>query len=36
MVISTNYDRLESLKLHTKFPGNRSMGSRDEDFLKGF
>ena len=32
VIISTNYDGLESPMLHTKFYGNRPGGSREEDF----
>ena len=36
VIIWTNYDGQESLMLHTKFCGNRSTGSRVEDFWKVF
>ena len=32
VIICTNYDGLESQMLHTKFRGNRSNGSGEEDF----
>ena len=36
VIIWTNYDGLESPMLHTKFRGNRSTGSREEDFRRVF
>ena len=36
IIIWTNYDGQESLMLHTKFHGNRSTGSREEDFWRVF
>ena len=36
IIIWTNYDGLESLMLHTKFPGNWSTGSGEEDFWRVF
>ena len=32
VIISINYDGLESQMLHTKFHENRSAGSGEEDF----
>ena len=34
IIIWTNYDKQESSMLHTKFHGNRSTGSREEDFWR--
>ena len=36
VIILTNYDRLESPMLHTKFCGYRPAGSREEDFKSVF
>ena len=36
VIILSNYDRLKSLMLHTKFLGNRPTGSGEEDFLVVF
>ena len=36
IIIWTNYDGQESLMPHTKFHGNRSIGSREEDFWRVF
>ena len=36
VIIWTNYDGKESLMLHTKFGGNRPIGSREEDFWQVF
>ena len=36
VIIWIKYDRLESQMLHTKFCGNRSTGSREEDFWRVF
>ena len=36
IIIWTNYDGQESSMLHTKFHGNRSTGSREEDFWRVF
>ena len=36
VIIWTNYDGLESPMLHTKFHGNRSAGSGEEDFWRVF
>ena len=36
VIILAYYDGLESPMLHTKFRGNRLIGSGDEDFLMAF
>ena len=36
VIIWTNYDGQESPMLHTKFCGNRSTGTREEDFWRVF
>ena len=36
VIISTNYDGLESQMLHTKFHENWPAGSGEEDFRKVF